>query len=255
MSSVVVTFLAVLMVLVALTYAMPSVPVIANVRGKKYEVKADTVEEFSQHVAELTGIAADQQSVLFRGKVLSSSDSLEKLGISAGEVLNVVKGRRAAPSPMTSRSSVTSSTDVLSASSLSGLGGDMDVDSSSSNKSPEDILKDMDPQQLEDARRKMDAFIESDDFLKQFDDEEALEKQRQEMLDNMERYEKMMPGWSAQVSEIVSDPEKWKQAMANAKAQLMQLRESRRQQRSGVNPADTGLKNDSVDDINDEEEN
>jgi septal ring factor EnvC (AmiA/AmiB activator) len=91
--------------------------------------------------------------------------------------------------------------------------------------------------------------------LKQFDDEEALEKQRQEMLDNMERYEKMMPGWSAQVSEIVSDPEKWKQAMANAKAQLMQLRESRRQQRSGVNPADTGLKNDSVDDINDEEEN
>jgi hypothetical protein len=244
--------LAVWMVLVALTHAMPSVPVIANVRGKKYEVKAETVEEFSQHVAELTGIAADQQSVLFRGKVLNSSDSLERLGISAGEVLNVVKGRRAAPSSMASRSSVTSSADSLSSGSLSDLRGDMDVNSS--DKSPEDILKDMNPQQLEDARRKMDAFLESDDFLKQFDDEEALEKQRQEMLGNMERYEKMMPGWSAQVSEIVSDPEKWKQAMANAKEQLMQLRETRRQQRSGVNPADTEINNDSVDDINDEDE-
>lgn len=229
--------LAIIVTFVALSSAMPAVPVIANVRGKKYDVKAETVEEFSEKVEELTGIAADQQSVLFRGKVLSASDRLEALGINAGEVLNVVKGRRAAVRPTSSNSS-----SDLEESSVgeSGIGGNMDL----GNKSPEDILKDMDPQQLDDARRKMDAFLESDDFLKQFDDEDALEKQRQDMLANMERYEKMMPGWSQQVSDIVSDPEKWKQAMANAKTQLMQLRESRRQQRGGASsPADSGIDN------------
>lgn len=232
--------LAVIVTLVALSQAMPSVPVVANVRGKKYEVKAETVEEFSEKVEELTGIAANQQSVLFRGKVLSASDKLEDVGINAGEVLNVVKGRRAAVKPASAKAS---SVDTTSLSKPSNEVGD---DLEFNNKSPEDILKDMDPQQLEEARRKMDAFLESDDFLKQFDDEEALEKQRQDMLANMERYEKMMPGWSQQVSDIISDPEKWKQAMANAKQQLLQLREARRQQRDGgsiPHPADSGLDN------------
>lgn len=231
--------LAVVVVLVALTHAMPSVPVVANVRGKKYEVKAETVGEFSEKVEELTGISSNQQSVLFRGKVLSSSDRLEDIGINAGEVLNVVKGRRAAVKPAPMKASSVDSTSVNKPS--SDLSDDLDL-----NKSPEDILKDMDPQQLEEARRKMDAFLESDDFLKQFDDEEALEKQRQDMLANMERYEKMMPGWSQQVSDIISDPEKWKQAMANAKQQLLQLREARRQQQTGgttPHPADSVLDN------------
>lgn len=231
--------LAVVIVLVALTHAMPSVPVVANVRGKKYEVKAETVGEFSEKVEELTGISSNQQSVLFRGKVLSSSDRLEDIGINAGEVLNVVKGRRAAVKPAPMKASSVDSTSVNKPS--SDLSDDLDL-----NKSPEDILKDMDPQQLEEARRKMDAFLESDDFLKQFDDEEALEKQRQDMLANMERYEKMMPGWSQQVSDIISDPEKWKQAMANAKQQLLQLREARRQQQTGgttPHPADSALDN------------
>lgn len=231
--------LAVVVVLVALTHAMPSVPVVANVRGKKYEVKAETVGEFSEKVEELTGISSNQQSVLFRGKVLSSSDRLEDIGINAGEVLNVVKGRRAAVKPAPMKASSVDSTSVNKPS--SDLSDDLDL-----NKSPEDILKDMDPQQLEEARRKMDAFLESDDFLKQFDDEEALEKQRQDMLANMERYEKMMPGWSQQVSDIISDPEKWKQAMANAKQQLLQLREARRQQQTGgttPHPADSALDN------------
>lgn len=229
----------VVVVLVALTHAMPSVPVVANVRGKKYEVKAETVGEFSEKVEELTGISSNQQSVLFRGKVLSSSDRLEDIGINAGEVLNVVKGRRAAVKPAPMKASSVDSTSVNKPS--SDLSDDLDL-----NKSPEDILKDMDPQQLEEARRKMDAFLESDDFLKQFDDEEALEKQRQDMLANMERYEKMMPGWSQQVSDIISDPEKWKQAMANAKQQLLQLREARRQQQTGgttPHPADSALDN------------
>jgi hypothetical protein len=231
--------LAVVVVLVALSHAMPSVPVVANVRGKKYEVKAETVGEFSEKVEELTGIQSNQQSVLFRGKVLSSSDRLEDIGINAGEVLNVVKGRRAAVKPAPAKASSVDTTSVKKSS--NDLGDDLDLN----NKSPEDILKDMDPQQLEEARRKMDAFLESDDFLKQFDDEEALEKQRQDMLANMERYEKMMPGWSQQVSDIISDPEKWKQAMANAKQQLLQLREARRQQPGGSapHPADSALDN------------
>ena len=74
--------------------AMPPVQVVASVKGKKYEVTAESVEEFTRTVEEVAGLEAGQQSVLFRGKVLKPTDRFEDLGISAGDVLNVVKGRK-----------------------------------------------------------------------------------------------------------------------------------------------------------------
>ena len=42
----------------------------------------------------LAGLEVGEQSVLFRGKVLSLSDRLEDVGVSSGDVLNVLKGRK-----------------------------------------------------------------------------------------------------------------------------------------------------------------
>jgi len=47
------------------------IPVIASVRGKKYDITAETVEEFTNLVESVVpGLEAGQQSVLFRGKVV-----------------------------------------------------------------------------------------------------------------------------------------------------------------------------------------
>jgi len=63
---------------------MPPINVIANVRGKKYEIIAENVEEFSLKVEELSGLEADQQSVLFKGKVLDDTAKFDEVGIISG---------------------------------------------------------------------------------------------------------------------------------------------------------------------------
>lgn len=230
---------ALLVTLVAVAVAMPAVEVVANVRGKKYDIKAETVEEFSTEVEALTGIAADQQSVLFRGKVLSATDRLEELGISAGEVLNVVKGRRARVAPAAKPAS--SSSINSSSSSANPLGDDLDM-SSLEGLSEKEIMEKLGPEKIEAAKKRMEAFIESDEILEQFSDDEKLEATRQELLKNIDKYEKAMPGFSEQSREILSSPEKWREAMKNAKEQILKLREMRKQ--GGVppppNPADSG---------------
>lgn len=80
-----------------------SLSVVGLVRGRRYEVTAETVEEFTRQVEGLAGLEMGEQSVLFRGKVLNSSDRLEDVGVSSGDVLNVLKGRK----PSSSSSSMT----------------------------------------------------------------------------------------------------------------------------------------------------
>ena len=69
------------------------ISIVASVRGKKYDVVAETVDEVIQQVELLAGLEPGSQNALFRGKVLSSSDRLEDVGLSSGDVLNVVKRR------------------------------------------------------------------------------------------------------------------------------------------------------------------
>lgn len=70
---------------------MPSINVIANVRGKKYDIFAETVEEFSLQVEELSGLQANQQSVLFKGKVLDDNDKFDDVGINPGNIELMIK--------------------------------------------------------------------------------------------------------------------------------------------------------------------
>jgi len=74
----------------------------------------------------------------------------------------------------------------------------------------------------------------------------------------------MMPGFKEQASHVVSDPEKWKEAMLKAKEQIMKLKKERDQRRAaggdggggaaGPSKSTQAAAEDNVDDL-DEEEN
>jgi len=239
-------FLVCLAVLATQLQAMPPVSVVANVRGKKYEVTAETVEQFSAEVQTLTDIPADQQSVLFRGKVLSPTDKLEDVGVSAGEVLNVVKGRKAFK-PAASMTPSSSEDDMLS---------------SGKPSTDEEMLKNlkMDPEKMKQMQQKIEQALDSEEMMSYFDDEEKMEQSRLETLANLDKYEKMMPGFSDKVREMAEDPVKWKEAMTQAKQQIMQLKNLKKSggplpgaQSPLFTPSEAPTPDGSVDDIADED--
>ena len=47
------------------------------------------------------------------------------------------------------------------------------------------------------------------------------------MLANLDQYDQMMPGFKEQAKEIASSPEKWKEAMLQAKEQITNLKKQR----------------------------
>jgi hypothetical protein len=168
--------------------AMPPVQVVASVKGKKYEVTAESVEEFTRTVEEVAGLEAGQQSVLFRGKVLKPTDRFEDLGISAGDVLNVVKGRkqRAAEEAVGADGGV-----ATTKSASGGLGSvpsmaDLQSMSAEAMKNPEEVQK---------AMQQMDQLLDSDFVDEYFSDDEKLEKARLDMLEKLDQYEQILR-WS-----------------------------------------------------------
>ena len=195
------------------TSAMPSIDVVASVRGKKYEINAETVEEFTSKVEEAAGLEPGQQSVLFRGKVLSADDDLSEIGVASGDVLNVVKGRkqRTVATPEELEDGLLDGSDSMpSASAFSGAGGSMGG-MMGGMPSAEDLKKlGEDPEQMKEAMAAMDQLLDNNYFEEYFADEEKLEKARQQMLGNLDQYEQMMPGFKEQAKEIASSPEKWR---------------------------------------------
>ena len=96
------------------------------------------------------GLVAGEQSVLFRGKVLNAGDKLEDLGIAPGDVLNVLKGRKArAPKAQLPKEVDSYSTLAPKASEgASGMAG----------MSPEDMMKNMDPEKISSPCRRWRGF-------------------------------------------------------------------------------------------------
>jgi hypothetical protein len=213
-----------LLLLVSVVAAMPAISCVANVRGKKYDISAETVGEFSQKVEGVSGLVAGEQSVLFRGKVLNPSDKLEDLGIAPGDVLNVLKGRKAKapkaqlPKEMDSYSSLAPKTPE-SAAGMTGM-------------SPEDMMKNMDPEKIKQSMQAMERLLDSDVIEQYFGDDEKIEQARLQMLASADEYEKMMPGFKEQAKEVASDPEKWRNAMNAAKQQILQLKQLRDAQKA-----------------------
>ena len=67
------------------------ISVVANVKGKKFDIKAETVDEVIKQVEVLANLESGQSNLLFRGKPLNSSESLIDKGINNGDVVNIVK--------------------------------------------------------------------------------------------------------------------------------------------------------------------
>ena len=61
------------------------------------------------------------------------------------------------------------------------------------------------------------------------------------MLGNLDQYDQMMPGSKEQAKEIASSPEKWKQAMLQAKEQITNLKKQRDAMRAAQGGAGAGI--------------
>ena len=67
------------------------------------------------------------------------------------------------------------------------------------------------PEELKKAMHAMDNLLDSNFVDDYFSDEERLETARKQMLENLDQYEQMMPGFKEQAREIASDPQKWRE--------------------------------------------
>lgn len=211
--------LVVFAVLLCIVNGATPITVSANVRGKRYDVTASTVEEVTSAIESAAGLEASEQSVLFRGKVLNPTDLLEAVGVSAGDTLNIVKGRRARPSRPAEGADVSNAMEDMK------FPEGMDAEKykeAMGNLSPEDVQK---------ASQAMDQLLDSEFIESYFSDEEKLEQARLDMLANLDKYDQAMPGFREQAQAMASDPVKWREAMENAKKQMMQLKEQRDQMR------------------------
>lgn len=173
-------YIALFSLLVMAAIAMPSINVIASVRGKKFEIEAETVEEFTSKVENAANLEAGQQSVLFRGKVLSPSDILAEVGVSANDVLMVVKGRRHRSKPDAESSDV-------------ALAGGLDADAYQKA-----IDGGANPEEMKKAMQAMDSLLDSDFVDEYFSDDAKLEAARLQLLENIDKYDQMMPGFKEQ---------------------------------------------------------
>lgn len=200
-------------VFVCMVSGVPAIGVVVSVRGKKYDAMAETVNEVIEQIEKSASLEPNQHVVLFRGKVLNEKDNLQDLGISAGDVLNVVKKRVQrvrAEDENQKESSVSSAKNPYFS--------DDAMKAAAENVNPEDMKK---------AMEAMDNLLDSNFIDEYFGDDEKLERARLQMLENMDQYEKTMPGFREQAEEIASDPQKWREAMQQAKEQILILKQKR----------------------------
>lgn len=203
----------------AISAAMPSISVVASIKGKKYDIsEVETVEDFILKAENVAGIEAGQSSVLFRGKVLTASDKLEDIGVAAGDVLMVVKGRKQRATRPDSME------DAMASSSVSnGYENAMDMNSDA----VKEAMKGSNPEDIQKAMKAMDNLLDSNFVEEYFSDDERLETARLQMLENVDQYESQMPGFKEQALAIAQDPVKWKEAMLQAKEQITKLKVQR----------------------------
>lgn len=211
-------FIAILLILVTFVAGKNVISVVANVRGRKFDLKAATVNDFMSQVEKLAGLTPGQQSVLFRGKLLGNNDNLSEVGVSNGDVLNVLKGRKLPHKPSAFKAPPTSK-----APASKGMSGGFP--SIPGFGLPSGVSE----EQMKESMARMEEIIDSGFFDEFFSDPEKLEGARKNMLKNLDTYEKMIPGFRASVEDLVSTPEKWQKAMTEAKLQMEKFKELKKQ--------------------------
>ena len=133
--------------------------------------------------------------------------------MSAGDTLNIVKGRRARPSrPVEGGADVSDELKFTEP---------MDAENY------KEALGNMSPEEIQKASKAVDELLDSNFIEEYFSDEAKLEQARLDMLKNLDKYDQAMPGFKDQARDIASDPVKWRNAMETAKNQMMQLKKQR----------------------------
>ncbi len=69
--------------------------------------------------------------------------------------------------------------------------------------------------------------MESDILQEYLSDDEKVEEARQQFLQNLDKFERMVPGQSEQMKAMALDPIKWKTAMGNVQRQMEALKKIR----------------------------
>jgi Ubiquitin family len=96
---------------------------VVTLRGKKYNLSGSSVADLQEQLAEQAGIAKDQQSVLFKSKLLSADDDLAAAGVSEGDTINVVPTKRPKSERAAAAAGSSSTVNKPGFPSMGGLGG------------------------------------------------------------------------------------------------------------------------------------
>eukprot|EP00639_Heterosigma_akashiwo_P026804 CAMPEP_0194694052 /NCGR_PEP_ID=MMETSP0295-20121207/20990_1 /TAXON_ID=39354 /ORGANISM="Heterosigma akashiwo, Strain CCMP2393" /LENGTH=226 /DNA_ID=CAMNT_0039585237 /DNA_START=27 /DNA_END=707 /DNA_ORIENTATION=+ len=192
-----------------------AVNVVATLRGTKYTVDATTVADVSAQIEAQASLAADQQAVLFKGKILDPEDDLAAAGVQDGDALNIVPNRRpkaARPAGEALPEAGAEATDAMA-----GCPGGV--------PSFEDMgIKE------EEYEAMLDQMYDSDMFSQLFGDPEKLEETRQALISNpmMKQMFGSMPGFE----EILNDPDAFREAMTTAQQEMKAQAEARKAARA-----------------------
>jgi len=198
-----------------------AVNVVATLRGTKYTVDATTVADVSAQIEAQASLAADQQAVLFKGKILDPEDDLAAAGVQDGDALNIVPNRRpkaARPAGEALPEAGAEATDAMAG--LGGMGG-----------GPGGVpsFEDMGIKE-EEYEAMLDQMYDSDMFSQLFGDPEKLEETRQALISNpmMKQMFGSMPGFE----EILNDPDAFREAMTTAQQEMKAQAEARKAARA-----------------------
>jgi len=211
------------LLVVAVSASAPLKDLQVTLRGKKYDISdVTTVKELKEKVKEISGTTKDH-NVLFGGKKLATSASLQEAGVSDGDQLNMVPA-----STKTKQSAATTTAKSSTASAAtSGDGAGQDTENIDAMK---EYLQQsgMDPAQIEqmmssmggempdlkDSLQSMTQMMNSPMFQEYMSNPEMLEQSRQMILNNpmLKGMMGSMPG----MEELLNDPVAWREAMQAA---------------------------------------
>ena len=224
--------------------------IVCTLRGKKYDVSASSVADIWAAIEDQAGLEPAKQGVIFKGKKMTNgAQSLAEVGISEGDIINIVPQRK-----------LSSTTDVKTASALADVLGEDESESDLSSEMEEskilgtgaaDLLEGMG----DDAKEQMTSMLENmggekglkdmmkqmgldgpmtpdkiDNLMKQiksifanpaiaqlFENPEILEQSRQHILNNpmmMSMYDKMGMGG------LIRDPDTFRKQMESMKQMI-----------------------------------
>jgi hypothetical protein len=208
--------------------ARPLTNLQVTLRGHKYEISdVETVQELQEALQKSSGVDPKQQGrVLFGGKRLSGTDSLEIVGVTSGSSLNLVPGKPKSTSTsntnkpgsvIASPKPLATAVDNKAASSTGTTDSDMGVEMSQMDSFLKTIGAGNMPEKPPDMAESMEMMAEmmnSPLFQEYMSDPEKLEQSRQMILQNP-LLKSMMAGMPG-MQEILENPVAWREAMQAA---------------------------------------